>query len=128
MVRAAKPVTTSLDRSLVPGLLQWLHLPRDVIVIIMLRALSVTGPAHGSVEAGGGAGEGGVGRRRQGGWARAGGGGGNHGDPEGVVVTTATSSSSSSTTASLGLLQDVLGVVHGDQAGVGDEVRESGVV
>ena len=118
----AHSLTTSLHRSLVPGLLQRLHLPRDVIVIVVLRALSVTGPAHGSVEAGGRAGEGGVGRGRQGGRARAGGRGGDHGDAEGVVVTTAASTSS---TASLGLLQDVLGVVHGDNPAVWNELGQN---
>ena len=86
----------------------------------MLRALPVTGPADGSVEAGGCAGQGGVGRGGQGGGAGAGGGGGHHGDAEGVVVATVPSSPA----PPLGLLQDVLGVVHGHQAGVGDEVRQ----
>ena len=81
----------------------------------MLRTtVSVTGhwPNSGSVQAGGqSAGEGGIGRGGEGGGAGAGGGGGEgDGDPEGVVVPTVGS-------ASLGLLQDVLGVVHGDQAG-----------
>ena len=84
----------------------------------MLRALSVTGPAHGSVEAGGGAGEGGVGRGGEGGGAGGGGGGGDDGDAESVVVATVPAS------PPLGLLQDILGVVHGDQPGVRDEVRE----
>ena len=83
----------------------------------MLGALSVTGPADGSVEAGGGAGEGGVGRGREGRWARGRGGGRDDGDPQGVVVPTVPPA------PPLGLLEDVLRVVHGDQPGVRDEVR-----
>ena len=70
----------------------------------------------GGVVAAVGAGEGGVGRGGEGG-----GGAGHHGDPEGVVVA---APGPGPVPPLLGLLQDVLRVVHGHQAGVGDEVRQ----
>ena len=74
----------------------------------------------GGVVAAVGAGEGGVGRGGQ-----RGGGAGHHGDPEGVVVA---APGPGPVPPLLGLLQDVLGVVHGDDARVRDEVRHPPVV
>ena len=82
---------------------------------------------RGGVVAAVGAGQGGVGGRGQGGGAVAGGGAGDDGDTQRVIVPTPRSATAASA-SSLGLLEDVFRIVHGDYAGVRNKVWHSPVI